>query len=320
MDRVWSVSTQKGSALLLMLAIADHAADDGYCWPKTETLASKIRMSVRTVYRLIDSIEKDGELYVIRNNRNNRYVVTLGIEQDELVEILKGRKEADAIRDILSPDKVTRDTDVTSIGDTDVTSEVTQLCHPNHQEPSVNRHEKTEDADALFPDTPEPPPKEHNSILENKDPLAMAAACAKAMDGKKPSTVVGPEGRNLWEEEAVEAFCEAFRIYNPPPAKVAVFANALEKTAKPWSATPSEVATAIRAMRKSKDHAWRVFAAPRGDTWEEVLGVMISRVREGLYATGGKDGNGNGKTDGRLSSLSKAIAAALSGENPPGDR
>jgi len=33
MSYVWEASKAKGSELLLLLAIADHAADDGYCWP-----------------------------------------------------------------------------------------------------------------------------------------------------------------------------------------------------------------------------------------------------------------------------------------------
>ena len=33
MTQVWDTSEQKGSALLLLLALADHAADDGFCWP-----------------------------------------------------------------------------------------------------------------------------------------------------------------------------------------------------------------------------------------------------------------------------------------------
>jgi hypothetical protein len=30
MTKVWDHSTQKGSTLLLLLALADHAADDGF--------------------------------------------------------------------------------------------------------------------------------------------------------------------------------------------------------------------------------------------------------------------------------------------------
>jgi hypothetical protein len=65
MDRVWSHSRSKGSALLLLLAIADHAHDDGTgAWPSQETLARKTRMSVRQVRRLLDLLAAGGELTI----------------------------------------------------------------------------------------------------------------------------------------------------------------------------------------------------------------------------------------------------------------
>jgi hypothetical protein len=63
MTRVWEHSRMKGSALLLELAIADHAHDDGSgAWPSQETLAKKTRLSVRQVRRLLDILVAAGEL------------------------------------------------------------------------------------------------------------------------------------------------------------------------------------------------------------------------------------------------------------------
>ena len=33
MNAVWNLSKQSGSALLVLLALADRADDDGFCWP-----------------------------------------------------------------------------------------------------------------------------------------------------------------------------------------------------------------------------------------------------------------------------------------------
>ena len=118
--------------------------------------------------------------------------------------------------------------------------------------------------------------------MENDDPFDMAAACGKAMEGKKSPTVVGPEGRNEWEEEPARAFCEVYHI--PSDGKLGFFARQLEKAAHGLHATPSEVAEAIRAIPKS-EHSWHTFAAPRGDTWEDVLAVMVARVRSGETRT-----------------------------------
>jgi hypothetical protein len=55
----------KGSALLLLLAIADHAHDDGGgAYPSIETLSQKIRMSVRQTQRALRVLEAAGELKV----------------------------------------------------------------------------------------------------------------------------------------------------------------------------------------------------------------------------------------------------------------
>lgn len=68
MSRVWAGSRHKGGALLLMLALADFAHDDGTnAYPSVATLARKIRMSDRQVQRIIQQCEKSGELLAQRS-------------------------------------------------------------------------------------------------------------------------------------------------------------------------------------------------------------------------------------------------------------
>lgn len=64
MTRVWEHSKQKGAALLLLLAIADFASDEGTAWPSVTTLAEKIRMDGRYVQRLLAKMVEDGELKI----------------------------------------------------------------------------------------------------------------------------------------------------------------------------------------------------------------------------------------------------------------
>ena len=67
-DWVWHHSIHKGTALLLMLAIADHAHDDGGgAYPSIEGLAQKIRMSPRQVKRVVQQLVVSGELEVDEN-------------------------------------------------------------------------------------------------------------------------------------------------------------------------------------------------------------------------------------------------------------
>jgi hypothetical protein len=50
---VWQNSKQRGSALLVLLAIADFANDDGEAWPSIRSLAKKARMSERNVNHIL---------------------------------------------------------------------------------------------------------------------------------------------------------------------------------------------------------------------------------------------------------------------------
>ena len=67
-NTVWKYSRQqKSGALVVLLAIADYANADGIAWPAVPTLARKVRMSKRNVQRWLSSLQRDGELKVLRN-------------------------------------------------------------------------------------------------------------------------------------------------------------------------------------------------------------------------------------------------------------
>jgi DNA-binding transcriptional MocR family regulator len=62
MAAVWDHSRAQGVARLVLLALADHADHEGYCWPSVETVAQKCRVSERTVQRAIAEAEASGEI------------------------------------------------------------------------------------------------------------------------------------------------------------------------------------------------------------------------------------------------------------------
>ena len=78
-SEVWEHSKHRGSALLLLLALADNCGDESRsAWPSTDYLAKKTRLSNRAIHRLISELEASGELAVQRNrgrNRPNRYYI-----------------------------------------------------------------------------------------------------------------------------------------------------------------------------------------------------------------------------------------------------
>lgn len=70
MSNVWKNSQQKANKLLLLLALADSANDEGWTYPSQKTLAEKCRLGIRAVQKLLDALEDEGEI-VIHNRRVN---------------------------------------------------------------------------------------------------------------------------------------------------------------------------------------------------------------------------------------------------------
>ena len=64
MSHVWEHSEQRGSRLLMLLAIADFADDHGIAYPGIERLARKTRMSERNAQMTLRALEQAGELLI----------------------------------------------------------------------------------------------------------------------------------------------------------------------------------------------------------------------------------------------------------------
>jgi hypothetical protein len=80
MSAVWEHSRQEGGALLLMLAIADHANDAGLAFPSIERLARKARLTPRQIYRLVQQLLGSGEIEIEHGggrHRSNLYKINL---------------------------------------------------------------------------------------------------------------------------------------------------------------------------------------------------------------------------------------------------
>ncbi len=83
MARVWEYSQHSGTHLLMMLAIADFADDDGNAYPAVATLARKCRMKDRNARYLLLELSASRELTVVRNagpKGANLYKITLPLQ------------------------------------------------------------------------------------------------------------------------------------------------------------------------------------------------------------------------------------------------
>lgn len=66
LDWVEQHSASRKGEHAVLVALANMANDDGYCWPKVETIAQRTGLSVRTVKYKIKALEALGELVVER--------------------------------------------------------------------------------------------------------------------------------------------------------------------------------------------------------------------------------------------------------------
>jgi hypothetical protein len=87
MANVWAHSQNGGGHLIVLLAIADFADDDGYAYPSMGTLARKARMTERNAQYVVKKLVADGELEVERGagpkGCNLFRVVKLSVEGGE---------------------------------------------------------------------------------------------------------------------------------------------------------------------------------------------------------------------------------------------
>jgi DNA-binding Lrp family transcriptional regulator len=81
MSSVWSSAEAEGSELLLLLALADRAGDDGVTWSPVVELSKKTRLGQRQVLRLLAKLIEDGVLQQrkVQQGRIRRSVYRLNV-------------------------------------------------------------------------------------------------------------------------------------------------------------------------------------------------------------------------------------------------
>lgn len=168
---VWDKSKQSKTGLLFMLAIADFADDDNFCWPGQQLLANRVRTTTRTISTLASSAREDGELWYARRGSippSNVYVILIDITPNQL---------ANAVRK------------ASGWG-----------CDVSELEAILNRFPKHEEISCLKPearlhDKPEARLHDKHEVATSCDPsldpsLDPSAASAKRPTGKRTESVV----------------------------------------------------------------------------------------------------------------------------------
>jgi hypothetical protein len=132
MAAVWENGPESPEDLLLLLAIADHANDDGYSYPGLDRLARKCRVTDRTVRRTLRRLETAGWLETkIGGGRSHTNLYRVVVNPDAHVPLSSG-----------NPD----------VGDTKGDVDDMERGTPTSPEPSVEPSKKQRARHTPFPD------------------------------------------------------------------------------------------------------------------------------------------------------------------------
>jgi hypothetical protein len=143
---VWRNSKASGTALLVLISLADQANDDGTCWPSVHNIAKRCRVDDRTVQRRLDELEHLGE--ITRERRDHRSTIYT-------VRVTEG--DADATSDNLPPVAETPPP-----GGAGATQGVALVPPRNVSEPSVS---KSRARQTSLPENWQPKAKEQERAL-----------------------------------------------------------------------------------------------------------------------------------------------------------
>lgn len=78
MTLVWERAPYTAGSLLVLLALADWANDDGIAWPSMERLAMKARIDKRSAQRIVRQLAKDGTIEIDEGGgrgKQHRYLI-----------------------------------------------------------------------------------------------------------------------------------------------------------------------------------------------------------------------------------------------------
>ena len=158
MNWAWEQNLSPGSKLVLM-ALADNADDQGYCWPKIKTIAAKCCVSERTAQRLVKDLLDSGLLKI--SARFNA---------------LGGQVSNGYTLEMYPPDKLSPSPAlIQEGGDSRDTPGVTQLCRGGSDtamSPLQPPHEPKKESSPARPCVlAQLPPEEHGEIMAIMDGL-----------------------------------------------------------------------------------------------------------------------------------------------------
>lgn len=280
MTHVWATSPSRGSSLLVLLAVADYADDDGRAFPSMTTLAQKARLSRRHAQRVVHDLEDAGQLLIEwGGGRGRPHVFWVVTDWNEGQIQARRNPDPDAPnggQDVhVSPQRVTPATErVTPKApkvDTRVTRTISKRQEPSEDmslDESLNESETQTEVTRLPVKADSKTSRSPGAVPSGKSgqprPRDLHWEALEAAMGYKPATRSerGAWNRALKELKEIGAnpvdIVETARLYRTAWPEMDLTPNAL---AKWWNhhragaARPSQVLSAIRRAADARDQS-----------------------------------------------------------------
>jgi hypothetical protein len=153
MSLVWERAPYTAGSLIVLLALADWANDEGVAWPSMERLAQKARIDRRSAQRIVRQLERDGVLEIeAGGGRAKQHKYVLKMETAAKCRPLYASENGD-ISDIktatLDPERATSDPQRATFH--------TETATPTSPDPLVEPSEDPSDKPSIEPSEPMPP-------------------------------------------------------------------------------------------------------------------------------------------------------------------
>ena len=199
-SEVWTSSSAKASSRLVLLALADYADDDGYCYPSIARLAVKCVLTERNVQLILRYLEQIGELVTERGAGRGNVNAYWVLPPATLERLRLEGKTVQTFHPLRILEERVKAASETVKEDAEKANPEVQMVKPtsprtvtNHQEPSTTttaQKGETRGVGTLEPDQPAP------TLVQHQQSSSAARTMLGTADGRARGSA--PPASRAW--------------------------------------------------------------------------------------------------------------------------
>lgn len=272
MSLVWESGQYEGGTLLVLLALADWADDEGECWPGVTKLSAKARLKRRQTQNVLRRLEGDGVLVTALNvGRGNQNHYFLNVQKLRLLEKVQSTTEkAQSVTENVQP----------------------SAPDPLVPDPSVNTH-TTAGADSASPQDPgegnEPVTEQTSFPAVHPDGSGDPPPGAFVAVGNVLARIGQPPGFSASASAKIAAGARQPKRRPAKPEMLAVPDGVADKISPEDYRTLGAGLSFDRGEQRLRVEAWQVSRQKRGATFASRAAMMADLRAYLINCTVGKN-------------------------------